>query len=63
MFERYKDIVTVKDLAEMLCVGRNKAYEMVRADIIPNIKIGRQVRISKEAIIEYIHRQNKSKHF
>jgi len=62
MFEGYKDVVTVRELAEMLCVGRNTAYELVRADIIPNVKVGRQVRISKEAVIEYIH-QSKSKHF
>jgi len=61
MFKEYKDIVTVKELAEMLCIGRNTAYELVRANIIPNIKIGRQVRISKEAVIEYVSRQNKSK--
>lgn len=62
MFEGYRDIVTVKELAEMLCIGRNTAYELVRANIVPNVKIGRQVRITKEAVIEYIRRQNKTKH-
>jgi len=40
MFESYNDMVTVVELAEMLRIGRNAAYELVRAGIVPSIKIG-----------------------
>ena len=59
MFENYPDVVTVNGLAEMLKVGRNTAYELVRAGVIQSIKIGRQIRIPKQAIIEYVATKSK----
>ena len=56
MFNDFGDILTVPDLAAMLNVGRNTAYELVRAGIVPSIRIGRQVRISKQSVIDYIAR-------
>ena len=60
MFSNFNDIVTVPDLAAMLNVGRNTAYELVSAGIVPSIKIGRQIRISKQAVIDYIARSEKA---
>lgn len=60
MFERYSDILTVKELCEMLKIGRNTAYELVRANIIQNVQIGRQIRISKKSVIDYIDRMSKN---
>ena len=54
MFENYSDIVTVDQLAKMLKIGRNTAYELVRANIIPSVRVGRNIRIPKQTIIEYI---------
>ncbi len=58
MFREYSDVVTVSELAEMLKVGRNTAYELVRAGIIPNIRIGKSIRIAKSAVIEYLNANN-----
>ena len=54
MFNNYNDVVTVGELAKMLKIGRNTAYELVRAGIVPSVKIGRQIRISKQAVLNYI---------
>ena len=54
MFNDYPDVVTVKDLCKMLNIGRNNAYELVRCGEISSLKIGRQIRISKESIIAFI---------
>lgn len=63
LFDNYDDMVTVGELAEMLRIGRNTAYELVRAGIIPSLKIGRrQIRISKPAVIEYISSAEAEKH-
>ena len=61
VFENYDDIVTVEQLAEMLKIGRNTAYELVRANIILSVRVGRNIRIPKQTIIEYITNQNKDK--
>ena len=58
MFNDYNDVVTVGELAKMLKIGRNTAYELVRAGIVPCVRIGRQLRISKQAVIEYLFRDD-----
>ena len=59
MFNNYPDVVTVQDLCKMLNIGRNNAYELIRCGEIKSIKIGRQIRISKESIIEFIFKNEK----
>ncbi|MDR0905949.1 MAG: helix-turn-helix domain-containing protein [Oscillospiraceae bacterium] len=54
MFNDYKDVVTVEELAEMLKIGRNTAYELVRANIIKSVRVGRSIRIAKAAVIAYL---------
>ena len=44
----------VEDLIEILHIGRNTAYELVRSGQIHSIRIGRQLRIPKEAVQEYL---------
>ena len=46
----------VEDLMPILGVGRNTAYELVRSGQIRSVKIGRQIRIPKGSIIEYLSR-------
>ncbi|MDR1131221.1 MAG: helix-turn-helix domain-containing protein [Oscillospiraceae bacterium] len=58
MFNCYPDVVTVADLAKMLKVGRNTAYELVRANSIQSVKIGKSIRIPKESVIQYLARNS-----
>lgn len=44
----------VEDLMPILGIGRNTAYELVRCGKIPSIRIGRQLRIPKDALVECI---------
>ena len=57
MFDEYRDVVTVSELADMLNVGRNTAYELVRSGIIQSVRVGRNIRIPKEAVVYYISRR------
>lgn len=61
MFERYDDVVTVEQLAEMLKIGRNNAYELIRSNQVFSIRVGRQIRIPKEAVIQYIRAEGDPK--
>ena len=45
----------VEDLIEILHIGRKTAYELVRSGQIHSIKIGRQLRIPKQALIDYLN--------
>jgi len=53
MFENYPDVVTVRQLCEMLKIGRNTAYGLVQAGAIPAVLVGRQYRIRKSDIADY----------
>ena len=44
----------VEDLIPILGIGRNTAYELVRSGKIRSIRIGRQLRIPKDAIQDYL---------
>lgn len=46
----------VEDLMPILKIGRNTAYELVRSGQIRSIRIGRQLRIPKDAVQEYLSR-------
>ena len=44
----------VEDLMTILGIGRNTDYELVRSGQIFSVKIGRQLRIPKQALIDYL---------
>lgn len=54
MFSNYPDVVTISQLREMLGVGITKAYTLVNNNIIPAKKIGREYKIPKVMIINYL---------
>ena len=47
-------IMTVEDLMPILLIGRNTAYELIRSGKIKSIRIGRQIRISRDALIAFL---------
>lgn len=54
MFASYPDVVTVDDLMEMLHIGRNSAYMLLKTGVIKTIRIGKRYIIPKKSIISYI---------
>lgn len=44
----------VEDLMPILGIGRNTAYELVRSGQIRSIKVGRQIRVPKDAVTEFL---------
>ena len=54
MFTEYPDIVNVPQLKEMLDIGVNLAYELVRKNKIPSLKVGREYKIPKRNVIAYL---------
>ncbi|EJQ42366.1 hypothetical protein IEE_03931 [Bacillus cereus BAG5X1-1] len=41
MFDAYDDVVPIEDLMEMLDIGRNKAYELLKSRQIKSFKVGK----------------------
>ena len=49
----------VEDLMPIRDIGRNTAYELVRCGTIRSIRIGKQLRIPKDALVEYLSDENR----
>lgn len=47
-------ILTVDQLADILSIGRNTAYDLVRSGQIRSVRVGRQIRIPRDALIDFL---------
>lgn len=56
MFRNYPDIVTASQLQEMLNIGRTYAYKLLKNQEIYNKKVGKEYKIPKIGVIEYVKR-------
>lgn len=57
-FKDYPDIISVKQLQEMLHIGKNRARDLLRSNEIPYIKIGCTFKIPKVNVIEFLNRNS-----
>lgn len=44
----------VEQVAQVLRVSRNTVYALIRSNKLRSIRVGRQIRITKEALLEYL---------
>ena len=49
-------ILRVEDLMPILGIGRNTAYELIRSGQIRSVRIGRQIRIPRDALLEFLRK-------
>lgn len=54
MLEQYGDVLSITDLQEILSIGRNFAYYLVKTGQIPSIRLGKKYRIPKDAVLQYL---------
>lgn len=52
--ENLPDVLTPEMLMDILKIGRNSTYNLLRSGAIRSIRIGKQYRIPKDALIEYL---------
>ena len=62
MENKYRDLhdlpvtLRVEELMPILGIGRNTAYELIRSGPIRSIRIGRQIRIPRDALLEFLRK-------
>lgn len=54
LFAGYPDILSVKQLQSALQIGRNKAYDLIKNNSIKYFKAGKEIKIPKQYLIDYI---------
>lgn len=50
-------LLTIKDVQEVTQLGRTTIYELMRSGELPFLRIGRSVRIRREALDEWLGKQ------
>ena len=55
-------VLRVEDLMPILDIGRNTAYALVRSGIIRSVRVGRHLRIPRDALIEFLRGEPMNKH-
>lgn len=53
-FEKLPLLMTVCEAGQVLRIGRSKAYELVRSGKLKSIRLGKQIRIPKQAIEDFL---------
>ena len=54
VFSNYPDVLTVQQLAAMLGISTKTAYKLVSEGAIKSITIGRNYKIAKIFVLEYL---------
>ena len=53
-YEQLPLVLSVNQLIDVLNIGRNTAYELIRSGRIKCIRVGHQIRVPKEAIQSFL---------
>ena len=56
MLNNTKDILTLKELQELLHIGKNTALKLVQSGEIEGFRVGKQWRVLRESVTKYIKR-------
>ena len=54
MFDNCPEIMSVYEIAEELCVGKNRVYEMLSTGELKGIRIGHVWKIPKDSLVEFV---------
>lgn len=54
-------VMTVREVATYLKIGVTNTYELVKREGFPLIRVGRQMRVPKKALEEWVNKQHNGK--
>lgn len=54
MLNDYPDVLTVEQLAHILGIGQNAAYQLIKSGAVGHKRIGRNIRIPKLCVMDYL---------
>lgn len=56
MLNKYSDVLTVEELCEVLRIGKNTAYRLLKSNEIKSVKIGKIYKIPKKSVRKYLEK-------
>lgn len=54
MFTEYDDILSIEDVMEILHIGKNSVYSLLKSNEIRNIRVGKRYIVPKQSVINFI---------
>jgi len=54
---RETEWLSLKDVQQLLGIGKTKTYELVTTGELPAVRIGRCIRVNRRELDEWLHRQ------
>lgn len=60
MLKTFSDLplfLTAPDIAKIMRIGRSKAYELMQSEGFPSLRIGKCVRVSRDAFISWLNNE------
>lgn len=55
MLDNFKDVLTINEVANILRIGHNSVYKMLRSGEIPNKRVDSKYIIPKIGVISYLN--------
>ena len=53
-FEDYPDVVSVEEIQQMLRIGKNAVYTLLKDGAIKSIKVGKRYIVPKKYVVEFL---------
>lgn len=54
MFTEYDEILSIEDVMEILHIGKNSVYSLLKSNEIRNIRVGIRYIVPKQSVINFI---------
>lgn len=55
MFQEYPDVVSVEEIQQMLRLGKNTVYTLLKNEIIKSIKVGKKYIVPKQYVMNFLN--------
>ena len=55
MFKEYPDVVSIDEVQQMLRIGKNAVYTLLKEQKIKNVRIGKKYIIPKKSVINFLN--------
>ena len=53
-FAEYDEILSIEDVMEILHIGKNSVYSLLKSNEIRNIRVGKRYIVPKQSVINFI---------
>lgn len=54
LFDSYPDVVSVEEIQQMLRIGKNAVYQLLKDGAIKSIKVGKRYVVPKKYIVDFL---------